>query len=72
MASPQLGANDTMILTPYRANSGLVQREYGQHRLGLRFGRKDHGDDQGLGAAAAGTVLAKYRADRCHSNRLHF
>ena len=63
---PQLGAaNNTIILTPFVAKNPLSDTNTGNIDWACASVAKTTATNQGLGAAAAGTVLAKYVPTAC-------
>ena len=62
---PQLGANNTIILTPFVAKAALSDINTGNIDWACASVAKTTATNQGLGAAAAGTVLAKYVPTAC-------
>ena len=62
---PQLGAANTIILTPFVAKAALSDTNTGNIDWACASIAKTTATNQGLGAAAAGTVLAKYVPTAC-------
>ena len=61
----QLGANNTIILTPFVNKAALSDTNTGNIDWACASVAKTTATNQGLGAAAAGTVLAKYVPTAC-------
>ena len=62
---PQLGGANTIILTPFVAKAALSDTNTGNIDWACASVAKTTATNQGLGAAAAGTVLAKYVPTAC-------
>ena len=62
---PQLGGANTIILTPFVNKAALSNTNTGNIDWACASVAKTTATNQGLGAAAAGTVLAKYVPTAC-------